>query len=201
MPVSRTLLSAIALLVAGATSASAVPLDDGALRTLLAERVDERKWGTAVVVGISSPQGRRVVSYGTLGLEDRRKVDGATAFEIASLTKVVTALVLADMANRQRVQLDAPVSTCLPDEVKVPQHGGKQITFLDLVTHSSGLPLRPTNLASQTALNKYADYTVQQLYQGAAIAAGGAVRRKVAIGSERRPRCAQCFGRLVFQCR
>ena len=168
MPVSRTMLSAIALLVAGATSASAAALDDGALRTLLAERVDERKWGTAVVIGISSPQGRRVVSYGTLSLEDRRKVDGATAFEIASLTKVVTALVLADMANRQRVQLDAPVSTCLPDEVRVPQHGGKQITFLDLVTHSSGLPLRPTNLASQTALNKYAGYTVQQLYQGLA---------------------------------
>jgi CubicO group peptidase (beta-lactamase class C family) len=52
--------------------------------------------------------------------------------------------------------------------VRVPQHGGKQITFVDLATHSSGLPLRPTNLASQTALNKYAGYTVEQLYQGLA---------------------------------
>ena len=108
------------------------------------------------------------MSYGTLSVEDRRKVDGTTAFEIASLTKVFTALVLADMVNRERVKLDAPVSTCLPDGTRVPQHGGKQITFLDLATHTSGLPLRPTNLASQTALNKYAGYTVAQLYQGLA---------------------------------
>jgi CubicO group peptidase (beta-lactamase class C family) len=108
------------------------------------------------------------LSYGTLSVDDRRKVDGGTVFEIASLTKVLTALVLADMANRGRVKLDSPVSTCLPDGVQIPQHAGKQITFLDLATHTSGLPLRPTNLASQTALNKYAGYTVQQLYEGLA---------------------------------
>jgi D-alanyl-D-alanine-carboxypeptidase/D-alanyl-D-alanine-endopeptidase len=168
MAAARIVLSGIVLLVAGAASVIAAPMNDEALRALLVERVDERKWGTAIVIGISSPQARRVVSYGTLGVDDRRKVDGATVFEIASLTKVLTALVLADMANRQRVKLDAPVRTCLPESVEVPQRGDKQITFLDLVTHSSGLPLRPTNLASQTALNKYAGYTVQQLYQGLA---------------------------------
>src|SRR4029079_3204530 len=75
---------------------------------------------------------------------------------------------LADMAMRAQVKLDSPVSTCLPDGAKIPQHGGKQITFVDLATHSSGLPLRPANLASQAALNKYAGYTVEQLYQGLA---------------------------------
>src|SRR4029450_13414457 len=126
------------------------------------------QWGPAILVGSRSPQGRRIVSYGTLSVQDRRKVDGTTVFEIASLTKVLTALVLADMAARKQVTLDAPVSTGLPAGGSVPEYGGKQITFLDLATHSSGLPLRPTNLASQTALNKYADYTVEQLYQGLA---------------------------------
>ncbi len=160
-------LSAVALGMTAAANVHAA-VDVQALQTLLVERVDERKWGTAIVVGISSPQGRQIVSYGTLSVEDRRKVDGATVFEIASLTKVLTALVLADTANRGRVKLDSPVSTCVPDGVKIPQHAGKQITFLDLVTHTSGLPLRPTNLASQTALNKYAGYTVKQLYEGLA---------------------------------
>lgn len=148
--------------------AHAAAVDEKELHALLVERVDVRKWGTAIVVGISSPQGRRVVSYGTLSVENGRKVDGATVFEIASLTKVLTALVLADMARQQQVKPDAPVSTCLPKGVKVPEHGGRQITFVDLATHSSGLPLRPTNLASQTALNKYAGYTEEQLYQGLA---------------------------------
>ena len=113
-------------------------VDQPALHALLVERVDVRKWGTAIVVGISSPEGRRVVSYGTLAVNDSRKVDGATVFEIASLTKVFTALVLADMVGRQQLKLDAPVSTCLPAGTRVPQHGGKQITFVDLATHSSG---------------------------------------------------------------
>lgn len=158
---------AVALGMTAATNVHAA-VDEQALRTLLVERVDERKWGTAIVVGISSQQGRRIVSYGTLSVEDRRKVDGSTVFEIASLTKVLTALVLADTATRGRVKLDSPVSTCLPDGAKVPQYAGKQITFLDLATHSSGLPLRPANLASQTGHNKYAGYTVEQLYQGLA---------------------------------
>lgn len=169
MPRSVRIWSAGLLLgVATAMGARAAVVDEQALHALLVERIDVRKWGTGIVVGISSPQGRRIVSYGTLSVKDSRKVDGATVFEIASLTKVLTALVLADMAARREVKLDAPVSTCLPASAKVPQHGGKQITFVDLATHSSGLPLRPTNLASQEALNKYAGYTVEQLYQGLA---------------------------------
>jgi CubicO group peptidase (beta-lactamase class C family) len=159
---------AVALLAAVAANVAAKPVDEQALHALLVERVDMRKWGTGIVVGISSPQGRQIVSYGTLSRHDRRKVDGTTVFEIASLTKVFTSLVLADMAARKQVSLDAPVNTCLPGGVAVPQHGGKRITFVDLATHSSGLPLRPNNLASQTALNKYAGYTVEQLYQGLA---------------------------------
>jgi len=168
MPVWRGSLFGVVALAALATSVAAQPVDEPALHALLVERVDVRKWGTGIVVGISSAQGRRIEAYGTLSLQDRRKVDGTTVFEIASLTKVFTALLLADMAARKQVTLDAPVSTCLPPGVRVPEHGGRQIAFLDLATHSSGLPLRPTNLASQTALNKYAGYTVEQLYQGLA---------------------------------
>jgi len=168
MPTWRKLLLGVSTVLAVATSVAAKPVDEQALHAVLVERVDVRKWGTGIVVGVSSPQGRRIVSYGTLSVQDPRKVDGTTVFEIASLTKVFTALVLADMAASRQVTLDAPVATCLAAGVRVPEHGGKQITFVDLATHSSGLPLRPSNLASQTALNKYAGYTVEQLYQGLA---------------------------------
>lgn len=160
----------VGILLSGLAAPAAQPasVDEKEIHAQLVERIDVRKWGTAIVVGISSPQGRRVVSYGTLSLKDPRKADGATLFEIASLTKVFTALLLADMAKQGKVKPEAPVSTCLPAGAKLPEHGGRQITFVDLATHSSGLPLRPQNLASQTALNKYAGYTVEQLYQGLA---------------------------------
>src|SRR6185503_1641323 len=159
-------LLAVSLLGVLTLNAQAAVVDEKEIHAQLVERIDVRKWGTAIVVGVSTPQGRRVGAYGTLSLKDPRKVDGTTLFEIASLTKVFTALLLADMAKQGRVQPEAPVSTCMPAGVKLPQHGGRQITFVDLATHSSGLPLRPQNLASQTALNKYAGYTVEQLYQG-----------------------------------
>src|SRR4026208_517141 len=114
MPASRGLLLGIVFGATLATSAGARPVDEQALHAMLVERVDVRKWGTGIVVGISSPQGRQIVSYGTLSVQDRRKVDGTTVFEIASLTKVFTSLMLADMAARKQVTLDAPVATCLP---------------------------------------------------------------------------------------
>ncbi|HEY7640030.1 MAG TPA: serine hydrolase [Steroidobacteraceae bacterium] len=165
---TRAVAICLAAILLGPVATHAAVIDEREIHAQLVERVDARKWGTAIVVGISSPQGRRVVSYGSLSLQDSRQADGSTLFEIASLTKVFTALLLADMAKQGKVSPDAPVSTCLPAGVKVPEHGGRQITFVDLATHSSGLPLRPQNLASQTALNKYAGYTLDQLWQGLA---------------------------------
>jgi serine-type D-Ala-D-Ala carboxypeptidase/endopeptidase len=162
------MLARLALLALLSTTAQAAAVDEQKLQRLLVERIDVQKWGTGIVVGISSPQGQRIVAYGTLAVNDGRKVDGSTVFEIASLTKVLTSLLLAEMAGRQEVKLDAAVSTCLPANAKLPEHGGKQITFVDLATHTSGLPLRPTNLASQEGLNKYAGYTVEQLHKGLA---------------------------------
>src|SRR5262249_34026451 len=47
----------------------------------------------------------------------------------------------------------------------LPEHGGKKITMVDLATHTSGLPLRPTNLVSKDPNDKYRDYTVDLMYK------------------------------------
>lgn len=49
--------------------------------------------------------------------------------------------------------------------VTLPKPGGRPITLLDLATHTSGLPLRPTNLVSKDPENRYAGYTVDLMYQ------------------------------------
>jgi serine-type D-Ala-D-Ala carboxypeptidase/endopeptidase len=60
--------------------------------------------------------------------------------------------------------MDDPVARFMPDGVRVPSRGGREITLLDLATHRSGLPRLPTNLAPADHRNPYADYTVEQLY-------------------------------------
>jgi CubicO group peptidase (beta-lactamase class C family) len=135
------------------------------IREILVRRVDHQKQAVGIVVGIIEPNGRRVVAYGHLAKGDPRTVDGDTIFEIGSVSKVFTSLLLADMVNRNQVTLDDPVAKYLPDDVTLPARSGKVITLLDLSTHSSGLPPLPTNLKPKDPRNPYAGYTVDDLYQ------------------------------------
>ena len=82
-------------------------------------------------------------SHGTLAKGDDRPVTGDTVFEIGSVTKVFTSLLLADMVQRGEVALTDPIANYLPSEVKVPERSGRQITLEDLSTHTSGLRACP----------------------------------------------------------
>jgi len=135
------------------------------IREILVRRVDHQKQAVGIVVGIIEPNGRRVVAYGHLAKGDPCTVDGDTIFEIGSVSKVFTSLLLADMVNRNQVTLDDPVAKYLPDDVTLPARSGKVITLLELSTHSSGLPPLPTNLKPKDPRNPYAGYTVDDLYQ------------------------------------
>jgi D-alanyl-D-alanine-carboxypeptidase/D-alanyl-D-alanine-endopeptidase len=122
---------------------------DADIRKLLAERVGAltapQEDGVGIVIGMAGPQGRRLVSYGHVGQGDPRPLDGDTAFEIGSVTKVFTALLLAEMVRRGEVALGDIVAKHLP-AVKIPERNGRSISLLDLATHTSGLPFMPDEL-------------------------------------------------------
>jgi serine-type D-Ala-D-Ala carboxypeptidase/endopeptidase len=140
-------------------------LSDDAIREILVKRIDEQKQAVGIVVGVIGPNGRRVVAYGKLATGDPRTLDGDTIFEIGSVTKVFTSLLLADMVNRKEVALDDAAANYLPENVKMPERGGKSITLHDLSTHSSGLPPLPSNIKPKDLHNPYAGYSVDDLYQ------------------------------------
>ncbi len=160
------LVLTIVFVSAGALAQTArqVP-DDAEIRQILAERVDKYRQSVGIVVGVIEPQGRRVVSYGRLAADDLRPLNGDTVFEIGSITKVFTSLLLADMAERNEVALDDPVAKYLPSTVKVPERRGEQISLEDLSTHKSGLPRMPANVDPSNPGNPFAEYTVARLYE------------------------------------
>ncbi|MEV5982527.1 serine hydrolase domain-containing protein [Streptomyces sp. NPDC052114] len=88
--------------------------------------------------------------------------DPDTRFEIGSLTKTFTALLLADMVARGEVAYDDPVGRFLP-RTAVPYLDGEAITLLHLATHTSGLPRLPPGFLRRGApawfSNPYADFT------------------------------------------
>jgi serine-type D-Ala-D-Ala carboxypeptidase/endopeptidase len=140
-------------------------LSDAEIRKILVDRIDRDKQGVGIVVGVIEPAGRRVVAYGALDKGDTRPLNRETVFEIGSMTKVFTSLLLADMVQHGEVALDDPVVKYLPAGVKMPERGGKQITLVDLSTHTSGLPRLPDNFKPKDNANPYADYSVEQMYQ------------------------------------
>src|SRR5262249_32991409 len=140
-------------------------LSDDEIREILAKRIDQQKQAVGIVVGVIEPAGRRVVAYGNLASGDRRTLDGDTIFEIGSVSKVFTSLLLADMVNRKEVALEDPAAKYLPEYVTIPQRNGKSATLIDLSTHYSGLPPLPTNRKLDPR-NPFADdYSVNDLYQ------------------------------------
>ena len=152
----------LTLILVAHAGVAAVPSDND-IRAILADRIDVQHQGVGIVVGIIDPSGRRVVAYGKTA-KDGKPVDADTVFEIGSITKVFTSLLLADMVQRGEVALTDPVSKYLPPNVKMPERNGKKITLIDLATHTSGLPRLPTNFHPKDAANPYADFTVTQLY-------------------------------------
>src|ERR1022692_1834766 len=152
------------LLIFAASLRGQVP-PDPVIRAILADRIDTLHQNVGIAGGIVDAHGRRFVSYGNFSINDPRPVGNDTVFEIGSTTKVFTSTILADMVQRGEVSLDDPVSKYLPAEVKMPQRGGKQITLVDLATHTSGLPRLPSNFKSKDPDNPYADYTVGNLFE------------------------------------
>jgi CubicO group peptidase (beta-lactamase class C family) len=154
-----------ALLLSTTPVAAQAPFpSDSAVQVVLQQLV-KRRGVTGVVVGLLDEAGtRRVIAQGSPGA-DARPIDGESVFEIGSMTKVFTGILLADMVQRGEVELADSVADLLPPQVRVPTRNRKAITLLDLTTHFSGLPVMPTNLAPANRTNPFADYTVDQLYE------------------------------------
>lgn len=153
-----------AFVAAWAVPETGVP-SDAEIRQILVNRIDVQHRSVGIVVGVIDAQGRRVVAYGHLNQDDVRPLNGNTVFEIGSVTKVFTSLLLSEMVQHGEAALNNPVAKYLPATVKVPERSGKQITLADLATHTSGLPRMPTNFAPKNPNNPYVDYSVDQLYQ------------------------------------
>jgi D-alanyl-D-alanine-carboxypeptidase/D-alanyl-D-alanine-endopeptidase len=145
------------------TQARADFAPDDEIRDILRNRVDVARQGVGIVASLFDAGHQKIATYGRCGAPNDRPLDGDTVFEIGSITKVFTALLLTEMVTRGEVALDDPVSKYLPSGVKMPARNGKQITLLDLATYSSGLPRLPDGIPN-VGDNPYASYTVEQLY-------------------------------------
>jgi CubicO group peptidase (beta-lactamase class C family) len=104
---------------------------------------------------------------GSLAPGSDEKPDEATQFEIGSVTKAFTDLLLAEMVDSGKVSYDSTLGELL-DDVRFANEAVGDITLLQLATHSSGLPRLPANLAPTDPQDPYNGYGEQALRAGIA---------------------------------
>ena len=163
MTQARRLVCGAAALLVPLALVGAQDSRDAQLLSRLKTRVDAGR-NVGIVAGTIDAGGKTAVAaYGNAG-PGSLPLDADSVFEIGSITKVFTAILLADMADRGEVALDDPISKFLPKHVRVPERAGRRITLIDLSTQTSGLPRLPDNIKPADPRNPYADYTVEQMY-------------------------------------
>ncbi len=111
--------------------------------------------GAGIVIGVSEHGERRILTYGAA------KPD--SLFEIGSIGKTFTGLLLAQMVVRGELDLRDPVREFLPPGI-APRPNGPEITLLDLATHRSGLPRMPDNAGPPDQRETYTNYQESGLY-------------------------------------
>ncbi|MEQ8811421.1 MAG: serine hydrolase domain-containing protein, partial [Imperialibacter sp.] len=118
----------------------------------------------SMALAVIDSSGVKYYNFGKTTL-DGKPVDENTIYEIGSISKVFTAILLAQQVLGGEVKLEDEINDYLPDTVQVPVMGDAPITFGNLTDHTSGIPRMPANFAPANPNNPYADYTVQQMYE------------------------------------
>lgn len=96
----------------------------------LSDRI-EKRGGVGIAVGVTDGHVSRFYCHGRLQADGAELVTPDTVFEAGSITKIFTALLLADMVAKGEVALGDSVSG---------------ISLLKLATHTSGLPPMPPGI-------------------------------------------------------
>lgn len=120
------------------------------------------------IIGVILKNQRHVFSYGTKELNGNEAPNHNTVFEIGSITKTFTTIMLADMHLKEDVNLLDNAEIYLPAEkVTLPSSNGTKINLTHLATHTSGIPSMPDNIEENmdNPDDPVASYTVDDMYE------------------------------------
>lgn len=89
--------------------------------------------------------------FGFANMEWKVPNSVSTKYRIASITKPFTAILIMQMVSKNKLELNVPISTYLPN---YPKENGEKITIHQLLNHSSGIP---RDSESSRPINRFPD--------------------------------------------
>ncbi|MBD8527146.1 serine hydrolase [Pseudomarimonas arenosa] len=128
--------------------------------------------GKIAAASVAEIDGRQVAfkAFGAIDGAKGAAPDRDTQFQIGSISKVFTNLLLAEAVADGKVRYESTIASLLPPTWKPSNTAVATITLESLATHHSGLPRLPANLSLANSADPYAGYGETELYQGVATA-------------------------------
>jgi CubicO group peptidase (beta-lactamase class C family) len=162
--VIRSAVFAVFTALTCAIPLSSFAMTDSELQAKLAQRFAGDRTGACVVAAVMEGVN---VSRATFCANEKapRQLDFDTAFEIGSITKTMTAFLVADLVEQGKWKLSDPIAKHLPATAVVPQFEGAPITVAHVVTHTSGLPPVPSKMRSANPNDPYAKLSATDLLE------------------------------------
>ncbi|GAA0886511.1 hypothetical protein GCM10009120_51100 [Sphingobacterium siyangense subsp. cladoniae] len=104
--------------------------------------------------------------YGTVDKRHSELPKSSTIFEIGSITKTFTSLLLAQELVSGKMGLNDPVDNYLPDSIRLIGPHGNPVRLIHLSNHTSGFPRLPANIFNGNIdpQNPYRHFVVDSLY-------------------------------------
>jgi serine-type D-Ala-D-Ala carboxypeptidase/endopeptidase len=156
-----TLLLVAGTLLSACQAQTGIPQD---VKDNIKARVDHGSH-PGIVVGVVDGDKTAFFSYGVRSLTGNEPVNEYAVFEIGSITKTFTGIILADQVLNGKMNLSDPLQKFLPEGVTAPTRNGESIKLINLANHTSSLPRMPDNFNPANPANPFADYTEKKMYE------------------------------------
>ncbi|HEY4530328.1 MAG TPA: serine hydrolase [Luteimonas sp.] len=162
MGTRRTLITPLLAAVAMATTCNVHAADDNALAAVVDKRLAGDRTGACMAVAVVEKDGV-ARAFRCADPAQAARIGPDRAFEIGSVAKTMTSILLADLIVQGEGSLDDPLSAWLPAGTVVPEFEGQPILLRHVVTHTSGLPALPSRMPMPNPADPYAALTVEDL--------------------------------------
>lgn len=142
-----------------------IPDVESEINQITHDYVSKRE-NVALTIGVIQQGHTYIKGFGRFSVNNPNPPNGQTLYEIGSITKVFTGIVLAKLLTDGTVTLDDSICLYLPEKLVNKLSPLQSITLRHLATHTSGLPRLPANLLTEIKdpTNPYIGYTMQEMY-------------------------------------
>lgn len=116
-------------------------------------------------IGIFKDNQTSYYGYGETKKGNNTIPDSETLYEIGSITKTFTALLMIDYLQTNSLSIENPINNFLPSDIPIVQHDGNPIRIKHLLNHTSGLPRLPDDFETgMDPNNPYKHYDSSKVY-------------------------------------